>query len=45
MGVTQGQAAPSWAWGTGRQLLACRLSHALGLLVLLAMLLARGWTP
>ena len=40
MGGTQEQAAPNWGWGTGRQLLACRLSHALGLLVVLAMLLA-----
>ena len=35
----------SWGWGTGRQLLACRLSHALGLIVVLGMLWALGWTP
>lgn len=32
-------------WGTSGQLWACRLSQALGLVVVLAMLLALGWTP
>ena len=40
-----GRDAPSWGWGTQRQLFACRLCHALGLVVVLGMLLALGWTP
>jgi hypothetical protein len=34
---SQGQ---GWGWGTAGQLFACRLSHALGLLVVLGLLLA-----
>lgn len=40
-----GRDAPGWGWGTRRQLFACRLSHALGLVVVLGMLLALGWAP
>jgi hypothetical protein len=39
------QSAPSWGWGTQRQLFACRLFQALGLVAVLGMLLALGWTP
>ena len=37
--------APSWSWGTAQQLFACRLSQALGLVAVLAMLLLLGWAP
>jgi N-acetylglucosamine-6-sulfatase len=37
-----GRSAPSWGWGTQRQLFACRLSHALGLVAVLGMLVALG---
>jgi hypothetical protein len=40
-----GRGASSWGWGTHRQLFACRLSHALGLVVVLGLLLALGWAP
>lgn len=30
--------APNWGWGSGRQLLACRVSQILGLLAVLALL-------
>jgi hypothetical protein len=36
------ESAPSWGWGAPWQLWACRLSHVLGLLAVLAMLLALG---
>jgi hypothetical protein len=31
---------PHWGWGTTRQLWACRISQALGLIAVLALLLA-----
>ena len=37
------QGVPNWGWGTQRQALACRLSQALGLVVVLGMLVAFGW--
>jgi hypothetical protein len=33
------EATPSWGWGSRGQLLACRLSHALALVVVLGLLL------
>lgn len=45
MVASRGRDAPNWGWGMQRQLLACRLCHALGLVVVLGMLLALGWTP
>ncbi|MCC7372812.1 MAG: sulfatase [Chloroflexi bacterium] len=36
---------PHWGWGSGRQLWACRLSHALGLVVVLGMLVIVSATP
>jgi hypothetical protein len=38
-----GRIAPSWIWGTEWQHWACRASQVLGLLVVLALLLAIGW--
>jgi hypothetical protein len=35
----------SWDWGTDWQTWACRASHALGLIVVLALLLVLGWAP
>jgi hypothetical protein len=40
-----GQRVPSWGWGTERQLFACRLFQAFGLLAVLGMLLVLGWMP
>jgi hypothetical protein len=40
----QGRIAPSWEWGAEWQLWACRASQVLGLLVVLGLLLAIGWT-
>ena len=37
--VSPVEAAPSWGWGSPWQLWACRLSHALGLAVVLGLLL------
>ena len=39
------QSASGWRWGTERQLFACRLFQALGLVAVLGMLLALGWAP
>jgi hypothetical protein len=44
MVVSDQGGAPNWGWGTSRQLWACRLSHALGLVVVLGMLVALGAT-
>jgi hypothetical protein len=41
----EGPEAREWGWGTSGQLFACRLCHALGLVAVLGMLLALGWTP
>ena len=35
----------SWGWGTQQQLFACRLFQVFGLIAVLALLLAIGWTP
>jgi len=35
----------SWGWGTAGQPWACRLSQVLGLVAVLALLLALGWAP
>ena len=35
--------ALSWGWAADWQVWACRLSHALGLIVVLLLLLAAGW--
>ena len=35
----QEEFAPNWAWGSPWQLWACRLSHLLGLVAVLALLL------
>ena len=40
-----GHGVPGWGWGTERQLFACRLFQAFGLIVVLGMLLAIGWAP
>jgi hypothetical protein len=40
-----GPGVPHWRWGTERQLFACRLFQVLGLIAVLGMLLALGWTP
>lgn len=45
MAGSEGRGAPSWGWGTQGQLVACRLCHALGLVVVLGFLLAIGWAP
>ena len=45
MGGSTEQTAPSWGWGTEGQVLACRLSQVLGLMAVLGLLLALGWTP
>ncbi len=37
--------APNWSWGSPRQLWACRLSHALGLIAVLALLLMLSTAP
>jgi hypothetical protein len=34
----------SWGWATDWQAWACRLSHALGLIAVLMLLLALGWS-
>ena len=44
MGATKHEATPNWGWGTPWQLWACRLSHALGLVVVLGMLVVLGAT-
>jgi hypothetical protein len=35
--------ALSWGWANDWQVWACRLSHALGLIAVLMLLLALGW--
>jgi hypothetical protein len=40
-----GPRVPNWEWGTERQLFACRLFQAFGLVAVLGLLLALGWTP
>jgi hypothetical protein len=45
MDASHGRGAVSWGWGSQRQLLACRLSHLLGLVAVLTLLLILGWTP
>lgn len=45
MGGSTEQAAPGWGWGTERQLFACRMFQAFGLIAVLGLLLALGWTP
>lgn len=37
--------ALSWEWSADWQVWACRLSHALGFIAVLMLLLALGWTP
>lgn len=37
--VSPVEAAPSWGWGSHRQVWACRLSHAMALVVVLGLLL------
>lgn len=43
--LTDRLSSPNWGWGTGRQLWACRISLVLGLLAVLALLLALTSAP
>ena len=45
MTESQGNSTLRWEWAVDWPLWACRLSHAVGLVVVLLLLLALGWAP
>jgi hypothetical protein len=44
MGQMHEQATSGWGWGPHEQVLACRISQVLGLIAVLGMLIAIGWS-